>query len=611
MEEKNYIVNLLLVLEKQDYQNWLLSGYYNIDLKICFDNVCEKATVGGVNYSKQDLTILLEKNILTKKAVKGEDSLINCSCDKTCVYISKVMVDKEIQELNRKLHSNASYTYDEIENTFVNPYIEDTKEKSSERDRYAKYWDDYINSRTISNAEKKMIKTNIFMVFERNLITNEPFILKDFTECDLANFISSSSDKYKRICNRSIERLIIEWLLSEHTYLDLEVDDEKEYIYAYIDKEMSLEEKEGFRLSLSKAILSSKHFEVSEIQNMCCYKPSEEILKAKENSINKSIREETEKKEQVKKKKNIVIEGLKEGVILNNKNYITDPAVGRETEIENLIISLAQRRKCPILVGESGVGKTAIVDKLVYMIQNDKVPSFLNNKVIVEVSASDLLAGTRYRGDLEEKLKKLFETAEENNLILFIDEIHLMYDNGCGAEKSGTVDMASILRNHIDRFGLKVIGATTAEEYSKYFANDSLKRRFDKIKVKEPDNYVLNMIIMSTFKTLSQEDNISSDELLHNFPNIITNLIQLTNEKHRVRDDKENNPSLIIGIIETSYAYAKVYDKETLEIDHIIKGINSCERLSALAKKEGIERVLDDKPLENDAPKCKIIQFNP
>lgn len=568
MEEKLNI-NMLLVFKLWTSDKWILDLYRDIDLTQTVIN-----TIYGHTYSREENEYLLNNKI--------SECPQNYSSKPLLVYISKNFTRSELDILYRKLKydmgNEVLYTYDEIKNTFVSPHIENT-----------------------------MVNTNIFMVFEHNLITNEPFILKDFTECDLAKFISSSRDEYKTICDRYIKRSIIEQLLSEHIYLDSEFDDVKDYIYAYFGREILLEEKEKLISSLSTAILSNKHFEVSEIQNMCCYKSGEEILKAKENSINKSIRKETEKKEQVKKKKNIIIEGLKEGVILNNKNYITDPAVGRELEVENLIISLAQDKKCPMLVGESGVGKTAIVDELVYMIQNDKIPSFLNNKVIVEVSASDLLAGTMYRGTLEEKLKKLFEIAEENDLILFIDEIHLMYSGNAVDDK---INMASILRNHVDRFGLKVIGATTDEEYSKYFAGDSLKRRFDKIKVKEPDNTMLNMIIINIFEKFSKQYNISSCELLHNFPNIITNLIDLTNAKHRVRDDIVNNPDLVIGIIDKAYAYVKVCDKETLEIDHIIKSINLCDRIYDSAKKTIIERILDDKPIENEEPKCKIIQFN-
>lgn len=268
--------------------------------------------------------------------------------------------------------------------------------------------------------------------------------------------------------------------------------------------------------------------------------------------------------------------------VLNDKKYSTIPAIGRENEMEELILSLAQKKKCPILVGESGVGKTALVDMLTYMIQNDKVPKFLKDKIIVEINPSQVVAGTRYRGDFEEKLEGILTKCIENDFILFIDEIHLIYDAGsCEHDPN---DMASIIRYYIDRKNLKVIGTTTIDEYNKYFASASLKRRFDRIDIKEPVDEVLYDIIYQIFENYSLEYNISINEILNDYPNIIEGLIKVTSLKYRRQDDKTNNPDLIIEILDKAFACARIKDEAKLELEHIEKGIEHCGRIYKGAK---------------------------
>ena len=157
------------------------------------------------------------------------------------------------------------------------------------------------------------------------------------------------------------------------------------------------------------------------------------------------------------------IKGFQEQDFLNYKEYKESPAIGRDKEINKIIISLATEKKLPLLVGPSGVGKTSIVDELAYRIINDDVPSFLKGKIIYEVHMSNILAGTKYRGDFENNMKEVINFAIKNNAILFIDEFHMVF--GAGANEKDNTDAASILKTFIDRYNLKVIGATTEVEY--------------------------------------------------------------------------------------------------------------------------------------------------
>ena len=125
--------------------------------------------------------------------------------------------------------------------------------------------------------------------------------------------------------------------------------------------------------------------------------------------------------------------------ILNDRVYKTK-LVGRKQEMQELIMSLAQKKKTPLLVGESGVGKTSMIDMLVYMIQNNEVPDFLKGQVIIEINPNSMVAGTRYRGDFEQKMKDVLDLCVQHNAIIFIDEIHLIYGAGNGSNQ--TNDMA-------------------------------------------------------------------------------------------------------------------------------------------------------------------------
>lgn len=166
-----------------------------------------------------------------------------------------------------------------------------------------------------------------------------------------------------------------------------------------------------------------------------------------------------------------------------------DPVVGREKEIERIMQILSRRTKNnPILIGESGVGKTAIVEGLVQYISTKEVPANLQNKRIFTLDLGSLIAGSRYRGDFEERLKKvLAEIKEDGEIIIFIDEVHNIV--GAGAAE-GAIDAASILKPMLARGEIQTIGATTIAEFRKYIEKDkALERRFQPIYVDEPSIY--------------------------------------------------------------------------------------------------------------------------
>ena len=165
-----------------------------------------------------------------------------------------------------------------------------------------------------------------------------------------------------------------------------------------------------------------------------------------------------------------------------------DPVIGRDDEIRRVLQILSRRTKNnPMLVGEPGVGKTAIAEGLAHRIVNGDVPENLKDKTIYSLDMGALIAGAKYKGEFEERLKSVVKevTSSDGNIILFIDEIHTLVGAGGG---EGAMDAANILKPALARGELRAIGATTLDEYQKYFAKDkALERRFQKVMVEEPD----------------------------------------------------------------------------------------------------------------------------
>src|ERR687889_752879 len=192
-----------------------------------------------------------------------------------------------------------------------------------------------------------------------------------------------------------------------------------------------------------------------------------------------------------------------------------DPVVGRETEIERIMQILSRRTKNnPVLIGEPGVGKTAVVEGLAQRITNADVPELLKNKQIYTLDLAALVAGSKYRGEFEERLKKVMkEITQRGDIILFIDEIHNLV--GAGAAE-GAIDAASILKPALARGELQVIGATTIDEYRKYVEKDkALERRFQTIQVGEPTVEETELILKGLRDRYEQHHKIQiTDEAL-------------------------------------------------------------------------------------------------
>lgn len=197
-----------------------------------------------------------------------------------------------------------------------------------------------------------------------------------------------------------------------------------------------------------------------------------------------------------KKNKKLLLEELGIDLTLKAQNGELDPVIGRDNEIKRVLEVLSRRTKNnPLLIGEAGVGKTAIVEELSRLIASGEVPMQLRNKRIISLDMATAVAGTKYRGEFEERMRKILKEIEENDdIILFIDEIHTLVGAG-GAE--GAIDASNIFKPALARNKLRCIGATTTAEYKKYIEKDgALERRFQKIIVDIPDRSIVKDILM-------------------------------------------------------------------------------------------------------------------
>ena len=248
-------------------------------------------------------------------------------------------------------------------------------------------------------------------------------------------------------------------------------------------------------------------------------------------------------KKMVKKsnsKKKLLLEEL--GTNLNKlaSDGKVDPVIGRENEINRILEILCRRTKNnPILIGEAGVGKTAIVEELASRIVSGDVPDILKNKKIISLDMASSVAGTKYRGEFEDRMKKILNELEENeDIILFIDEIHTIMGAG-GAE--GAIDASNIFKPALARGKMRCIGATTRDEYKKFIENDgALDRRFQKVEINEPDEDTIKDILMKLKTIYERHHEVSiSEKMIDKIKKTYNK--ELTIMEYLLKDEEMNN----------------------------------------------------------------------
>lgn len=301
----------------------------------------------------------------------------------------------------------------------------------------------------------------------------------------------------------------------------------------------------------------------------------------------------------------------KYGEDLTSMPYLKDPSVGRKQELERImkILLYPERDKSVIITGVAGCGKTALVKGLAYRIQKGDVPASLKDLKIISIDTATMVAGTKYVGTLEEKMKKILdEASNDKNIIIFIDEIHQAVSGGRAEGNDNTV--AEILKPYLDYGKVRVIGATTEEEYAEHVeSNTAFKTRFKKVAIKEPDyntTYQVLDDLIEAYNKISYSKLIVSPEERHM---IIDWLINSTKPTFRDYKDRASNPRLVLDVLKEAYAIAAFNESGEVTVDHLIEALKNEDRLyeSSRERQAQILRSLKPRPRSE----CKILEFKP
>ncbi len=262
---------------------------------------------------------------------------------------------------------------------------------------------------------------------------------------------------------------------------------------------------------------------------------------------------------------------------LTEKEYVTNPAIAREEEIKKLMIILLAPEKSALLVGKPGIGKTAIVEGLAYLIQKGEVPDALKGYQVIKVNSSSLMNKIIVDGKemlsinlLVDELKKM------NKVILFIDEVHTLV----GANSESPVDLANILKPSLDRGDIKAIGATTTIEYETYVVRDrAFLRRFDRIDVSEPDEETTVEILFKSLPKFEYKTGIKFKYNDYVVRLLLESIVSATSEYKRIYGLSAMYPDIAFSVLSQAFSMALVDNRDEVEIIDVYNAIKISKRI--------------------------------
>ncbi len=261
------------------------------------------------------------------------------------------------------------------------------------------------------------------------------------------------------------------------------------------------------------------------------------------------------------------------GENLSKKEYVTNPAIGRDSEIEQTIEILLTPEKSALLVGKAGVGKTAIVEGIGYRMVNGTIPNALKNYELIKINVSSLLGETVTDGQSENRLQLLVdELKTKKNIILFIDEVHLLVNRNTS---NMSIDFANMLKPGLDRGDIKMIGATTYEEYEAYILRDrAFLRRFLKVDVAEPTQDQCIQILMGTYPKYEKRTGIKIGYTNFIKEKLFRFIVEMTDEYKRIYEIGNRYPDIALTIVMSAFSMALYENATEVKIKHFYKAIN-------------------------------------
>ncbi len=282
------------------------------------------------------------------------------------------------------------------------------------------------------------------------------------------------------------------------------------------------------------------------------------------------------------------------GENLTANEYITDPAIARDNEIKQCILTLLTPEKSALLVGKPGIGKTAIVEGLAYRIKKNLVPDALKGWEIIKIHITSLLGYINTEGQSESRVALLVKELDaRQKTILFIDETHVLVNKSTN-ENSG-IDFANMLKAGLDRGSIKMIGATTTEEYESYILRDrAFLRRFQKIDVLETDKSDTVKILIGTIPKIEKQIGVRCDYTDFIKEKLMAFIVEMTDEYKRVYEVASRYPDICLTIVANAFSYALYENEPVVRLRHFYKAICNAKNIYEDVKVKEIERFKEE-----------------
>ncbi len=278
------------------------------------------------------------------------------------------------------------------------------------------------------------------------------------------------------------------------------------------------------------------------------------------------------------------------GENFTKKEFITDPAIAREDEIKQCMLILLTPEKSALLVGKPGIGKTAIVEGIAYRIQKGLVPDVLKDWELIKINITSLLGSSVSEGQVENRIDLLVKELEtRDKTILFIDETHVLVNKNTA--QNGGIDFANMLKSGLDRGAIKMVGATTTEEYEQYILRDrAFLRRFQKVDVVESDQTTTVKILMGTYPKLEKKLGVKLGYTDFIKEKIMAFIVEMTDEYKRVYEVAARYPDICLTILQNAFSYALFDNENEVKIKHVYKAVCNARNIYEDAKVKEIAR---------------------